>query len=208
MARIQPFLSRSVEKRGDQSRFKSLGLYTNIHRSRYSLVPYRAPTWTPGAKIHPLFPTFSLCFVSPEPVLHDRTNHDLFQTGIQKRLGTQAKTAAVCVFCRALPCYRFGKCLFLSHLYIKTIFLPRQARDKHRKNSKKVLLCAWRCALVGASEYGFRPSNHTFGNPNISVRSHHTRPHRMRAASSAEGRQGGSLVSQIALLCCDYVVSR
>jgi hypothetical protein len=27
---------------------------------------------------------------------------------------------------------------FLSHLYIKVIFLPRQARDKHRENSKKV----------------------------------------------------------------------
>jgi hypothetical protein len=26
---------------------------------------------------------------------------------------------------------------FLRHLYIKVIFLPRQARDKHRKNSKK-----------------------------------------------------------------------
>jgi hypothetical protein len=26
---------------------------------------------------------------------------------------------------------------FLRHLYIKTIILPRQARDKHRKNSKK-----------------------------------------------------------------------
>jgi hypothetical protein len=26
---------------------------------------------------------------------------------------------------------------FLSHLYIKCIFLPRQARDKHRENSKK-----------------------------------------------------------------------
>ena len=26
---------------------------------------------------------------------------------------------------------------FLSHLYIKVIFLPRQARDKHRENSKK-----------------------------------------------------------------------
>jgi hypothetical protein len=25
----------------------------------------------------------------------------------------------------------------LSHLYIKTIILPRQARDKHRENSKK-----------------------------------------------------------------------
>ena len=26
---------------------------------------------------------------------------------------------------------------FLRHLYIKVIFLPRQARDKHRENSKK-----------------------------------------------------------------------
>jgi hypothetical protein len=26
---------------------------------------------------------------------------------------------------------------FLSHLYIKCIVLPRQARDKHRENSKK-----------------------------------------------------------------------
>ena len=26
---------------------------------------------------------------------------------------------------------------FLSHLYVKVIFLPRQARDKHRENSKK-----------------------------------------------------------------------
>jgi len=41
---------------------------------------------------------------------------------------------------------RFGRCLFklfrcktafLSHLYKKTIILPRQARDKHRENSKK-----------------------------------------------------------------------
>jgi hypothetical protein len=30
-----PFLSRSVESQGDQSRFKSLGLYTNVKRSRY-----------------------------------------------------------------------------------------------------------------------------------------------------------------------------
>ena len=27
---------------------------------------------------------------------------------------------------------------FLRHLYIKIIILPRQARDKHRENSKKV----------------------------------------------------------------------
>jgi hypothetical protein len=35
-ARIQPFLARSIEKRGDQSRFKSSGLYTiDVGRSRY-----------------------------------------------------------------------------------------------------------------------------------------------------------------------------
>jgi len=30
-----------------------------------------------------------------------------------------------------------NKTVFLSHLYIKTNILPRQARDKHRENSKK-----------------------------------------------------------------------
>ena len=38
MGRIQPFIPRSVEKRGDQSRFKSLGLYIHIVRSRYVAV--------------------------------------------------------------------------------------------------------------------------------------------------------------------------
>ena len=32
---------------------------------------------------------------------------------------------------------RGEKTVFLSHLYIKTMILPRQARDKHRENSKK-----------------------------------------------------------------------
>jgi hypothetical protein len=33
--------------------------------------------------------------------------------------------------------YQARKRHFLSHLYIKCIVLPRQARDKHRENSKK-----------------------------------------------------------------------
>ena len=42
------------------------------------------------------------------------------------------------------------KTAFLSHLYIKCIFLPRQARDKHRENSKKMpFFSDWRArALV------------------------------------------------------------
>jgi hypothetical protein len=35
------------------------------------------------------------------------------------------------------PWLKVKKRVFLSHLYIKCIFLPRQARDKHRENSKK-----------------------------------------------------------------------
>ena len=36
---------------------------------------------------------------------------------------------------------QFAVCVWLrlTHLYIKTIILPRQARDKHRENSKKML---------------------------------------------------------------------
>jgi arylsulfatase A-like enzyme len=33
--------------------------------------------------------------------------------------------------------YSVRKTYFLRHLYVKTIILPRQARDKHRENSKK-----------------------------------------------------------------------
>eukprot|EP01046_Picozoa_sp_COSAG06_P044422 COSAG06_NODE_5982_length_3170_cov_1755.745360_5_plen_62_part_00 len=35
---------------------------------------------------------------------------------------------------RLISCKKTG---FLSHLCIKVIFLPRQARDKHRETSKK-----------------------------------------------------------------------
>ena len=42
------FVSRSVEKRGDQSRFKSLGLYINVTRSRYF-----APRSTRAMAKHP-----------------------------------------------------------------------------------------------------------------------------------------------------------
>jgi hypothetical protein len=40
---------------------------------------------------------------------------------------------------------------FLSHLYIKVIFLPRLARDKHRENSKKGPFCR-RWIVGGCSE--------------------------------------------------------
>jgi hypothetical protein len=36
---------------------------------------------------------------------------------------------------------------FLSHLYIKTMILPRQARDKHRENSKKDAVFRTSCSL-------------------------------------------------------------
>jgi hypothetical protein len=40
---------------------------------------------------------------------------------------------------------------FLSHLYIKINILPRQARDKHRENSKKVsTVCVCVCVCVCA----------------------------------------------------------
>jgi hypothetical protein len=38
---------------------------------------------------------------------------------------------------------------FLSHLYTKCIILPRQARDKHRENSKKCRFLAALCAVGG-----------------------------------------------------------
>eukprot|EP01046_Picozoa_sp_COSAG06_P089781 COSAG06_NODE_36141_length_451_cov_0.732955_1_plen_45_part_10 len=36
-----------------------------------------------------------------------------------------------------MRCDAVRKTYFLRHLYVKMIILPRQARDKHRKNSEK-----------------------------------------------------------------------
>jgi hypothetical protein len=45
------------------------------------------------------------------------------------------------------------KTAFLSHFYIKTIILPRQARDKHRENSKKedAVFSHRRCAVAAGA---------------------------------------------------------
>jgi hypothetical protein len=59
----------------------------------------------------------------------------------------RAKDGSIVVFIRAqrfptpaegtLEAVQVRKRHFLSHLYIKMMILPRQARDKHRENSKK-----------------------------------------------------------------------
>jgi len=40
----------------------------------------------------------------------------------------------------------------LSHLYIKTSILPRQARDKHRENSKTTVFPGDAAAVIAAVE--------------------------------------------------------
>jgi hypothetical protein len=51
---------------------------------------------------------------------------------------------------------RLRKTAFLSHFYIKTIILPRQARDKHRENSKKDAV--FRTGLCGRYRAGEHPA--------------------------------------------------
>ena len=46
------------------------------------------------------------------------------------------------------------KKVFLSHLCIKTIFLPRQARDEHRESTPKQTVLAGAAANSAASELG------------------------------------------------------
>jgi hypothetical protein len=43
---------------------------------------------------------------------------------------------------------------FLSHLYIKINILPRQARDKHKENSKKVPFSQGSAAAAAAAAAG------------------------------------------------------
>jgi len=43
-----------------------------------------------------------------------------------------------------------SKTVFLRQFYLKTIVLPRQARDKHRENSKRDRFSSGRCVLSPA----------------------------------------------------------
>ena len=54
--------------------------------------------------------------------------------------------------------YVVSKRHFLSHLYIRCNILPRQARDKHRENSKKVpfSLSTYATAAAGGVSESFR----------------------------------------------------
>ena len=49
----------------------------------------------------------------------------------------------------------YAKTVFLSHLYIKTIVLPRQARDKHRETSKTDRFLRWH---GGGYQYRLAPA--------------------------------------------------
>jgi hypothetical protein len=77
---------------------------------------------------------------------------------------------------------RAGRCQvrkrhFLSHLYIKCILLPRQARDKHRGNSKKVpfslSLHTHRTIHWGSSGRQVRKRRVLFINPILRLKHHH-----------------------------------
>ena len=56
------------------------------------------------------------------------------------------------------------KQIFFSHLYIKTLFLPRQARDKHRENSNKgPIFRTWKSLMLPGDS-----SLPTSGRPSMS----------------------------------------
>ena len=80
-----------------------------------------------------------------------------FVNHLHRRAGEKAAAAGaaltdrhVAVAASAAGTEAVRKRHFLSHLYIKCIILPRQARDEHRENSKKVpfsLRVSARCRL-------------------------------------------------------------
>jgi hypothetical protein len=125
---MQPFLSCSVEKRGDQSRFASLGLCINLARSRYltEADPERKPSskWElPGPRHgglvlgRPGTGEASLVYDPADP-FGTYGGNNLFVTPC----GPQVRTRRFC-------------CAILS--IVKTIILPRQARDKHGESAQK-----------------------------------------------------------------------
>ena len=68
--------------------------------------------------------------------MHDRSRFTVYEAGVDSD---------------EVHFYPGKKTGFLSHLYIKVIFLPRLARDKHRENSKKSPFCR-RWIVSGCSE--------------------------------------------------------
>ena len=75
-------------------------------------------------------------YVCPEPVLANHHRAVLLGVSGAIKGGTRFVLTS-----RAVAVVRAGLCkktvVFLSHLYIKTNILPRQARDKHRKTHSK-----------------------------------------------------------------------
>ena len=48
----------------------------------------------------------------------------------------------------------YAKTVVLSHLYINVIFLPRQARDKHRENSKTITVFLGKTSIGNTDQFG------------------------------------------------------
>ena len=84
---------------------------------------------------------------------------------------------------------------FLSHLYLKTIILPRQARDKHRKNSKKMAFFApnqTATALASNSYRALRTSRERTTPPTACCRCWRSRPSSGRGFGSRSTTGRGS----------------
>jgi hypothetical protein len=83
-------------------------------------------------------------------VKHRSIYQDRLGTSIRKRASLSKRTFSAALRrsglasngTTALGCTAGGKAGFWSHLYLKMMVLPRQARDKHRENSKKARFVA------------------------------------------------------------------
>jgi len=66
--------------------------------------------------------------------------------GEEKQTGVSFRFVSFSCSHRLLFSELLRKTAFLSHLYIKTNILPRQARNKHRENSKKHAVVRTSCS--------------------------------------------------------------
>jgi hypothetical protein len=78
-----------------------------------------------------LFCFVLFCCSTTRQALEELEEH----TGLHGLLGTSRRLGVVSILGGSDDAGE--KTVFLSHLYIKMLFLPRQARDKHKENSKK-----------------------------------------------------------------------
>ena len=131
-------------------RFRQVPPWTISSGRHLQLSP--CPGSRPGQKPVLFVRFYTKMIILPRQARNKHRENSTKTTVVLQCESSRACTAAA----ECKGCYRCEQRHFLRHLYIKCIFLPRQARDKHGENSKKSGVFRRRCDRCAAAWRGPR----------------------------------------------------